>query len=52
MEWGLSQWAQNVALGRVSEPEDISSVVSFLAGKDSNYMTGQALIVDGGMAFN
>lgn len=52
VEWGLSQWAQNVALGRVSEPEDISSVVSFLAGKDSNYMTGQALIVDGGMAFN
>lgn len=52
VEWGLQQWAKDVALGRISEVEDVSSAVSFLAGKDSNYMTGQSLIVDGGMVFN
>ncbi|MFT9461547.1 MAG: (S)-acetoin forming diacetyl reductase, partial [Lentilactobacillus hilgardii] len=26
--------------------------VSFLAGKDSNYITGQTIIVDGGMQFH
>lgn len=32
-------------------PEDIASLVSFLAGKDSNKMTGQTMICDGGMYF-
>ena len=52
LEWGLQQWASSVALGRISEPEDVSACVSYLAGPDSNYMTGQALIIDGGMVFN
>ena len=34
---------------RLSEPEDVANVVSFLAGPDSNYITGQTIIVDGGM---
>lgn len=52
LEWGLQQWAKNVTLGRISEPEDVAACVSFLAGPDSDYMTGQALIIDGGMVFN
>ncbi|MFD1332231.1 (S)-acetoin forming diacetyl reductase [Methylopila musalis] len=52
LEWGLQQWAKNVALGRISEPEDVAACVSYLAGPDSDYMTGQALIIDGGMVFN
>lgn len=52
LEWGLQQWASSVALGRISEPEDVAACVSYLAGPDSNYMTGQALIIDGGMVFN
>jgi len=27
-------------------------VVSFLAGPDSEYITGQSILVDGGMVFN
>src|SRR5919197_2149698 len=30
-------------------PEDVAGVVAFLAGPDSDYMTGQALKVDGGL---
>jgi len=52
VEWGLEQWAKTVTLGRISEPEDVASCVSYLAGPDSDYMTGQALIIDGGMVFN
>ena len=52
LEWGLQQWAKSVTLGRISEPEDVSACVSYLAGQDSDYMTGQALIIDGGMVFN
>ncbi|MDR3437736.1 (S)-acetoin forming diacetyl reductase [Telmatospirillum sp.] len=52
LEWGLEQWAKTVLLGRISEPSDVAACVSFLAGPDSNYMTGQAVIIDGGMVFN
>ncbi|KAA1050869.1 (S)-acetoin forming diacetyl reductase [Pseudocitrobacter sp. 73] len=52
LEWGLQQWAKSVTLGRISEPEDVAACVSYLAGTDSDYMTGQALIIDGGMVFN
>ncbi|OCK75227.1 acetoin reductase family protein [Lepidopterella palustris CBS 459.81] len=33
-------------------PEDIAGLVSFLAGKDSNGMTGQSIICDGGIYFS
>lgn len=38
-----------IPLGRPEQPEDLGGVVSFLASRDSDYMTGQALIVDGGL---
>ena len=34
----------------MGKPEEIASVVSFLAGEDSNYITGQVICVDGGMS--
>lgn len=40
------------ALGRPSVPEDVAQLVAFLASADSNYMTGQAVIQDGGIIFN
>jgi 3-oxoacyl-[acyl-carrier protein] reductase len=39
--------AAQVALRRVGQPEEIASVVAFLAGDDSSYMTGQTLSVRG-----
>jgi meso-butanediol dehydrogenase / (S,S)-butanediol dehydrogenase / diacetyl reductase len=40
---------RNIPLGRPESPTDVAGVVAFLAGPDSDYMTGQALNVDGGL---
>jgi NAD(P)-dependent dehydrogenase (short-subunit alcohol dehydrogenase family) len=58
-EWGALEglgqgevWKRrirNIPLGRPERPEDVANVVAFLAGPDSDYMTGQALNVDGGI---
>ena len=38
-----------IPLARFGEPDDIAAAVSFLAGPESKYITGQTLTVDGGM---
>lgn len=39
------------ALGRTSTPEDVAKLVSFLGSADSNFVTGQTQLVDGGIIF-
>lgn len=51
-EWGMQQFAQHITLKRLSNASEVAACVSFLAGPDSDYMTGQAIIIDGGMVFN
>jgi len=38
-----------IPLKRPGSPEDVAKVVSFLAGPDSDYITGQVIVVDGGL---
>jgi 3-oxoacyl-[acyl-carrier protein] reductase len=38
-----------IALGRLGMPADIASVVAFLASEGASYITGQVIVVDGGM---
>ena len=42
--------ASGYALGRIGVPDDVAELVVWLAGDRSSYMTGQALILDGGGA--
>jgi meso-butanediol dehydrogenase/(S,S)-butanediol dehydrogenase/diacetyl reductase len=46
------QRAATVPLGRMERPEDVASVVGFLASDRAGYMTGQALSVDGGLVMH
>lgn len=39
----------HIDLNRFAKPEEIASVISFLASDDSSYISGQNIIVDGGM---
>jgi len=44
------QILQNIPLTRMGLPEDVAGVCLFLASKEANYLTGQTIKVDGGMA--
>jgi meso-butanediol dehydrogenase/(S,S)-butanediol dehydrogenase/diacetyl reductase len=41
-----------IPLGRLETPVDVAGVVAFLASPDADYITGQSIVVDGGMWFS
>lgn len=45
------KYADGIALGRPETPEDVAALVSFLARGDSDYITGQSIITDGGLVY-
>lgn len=48
-EAGLEAAAGFIPMGRVGEPEDIADVALFLASDAARYITGQVIVVDGGL---
>ncbi|MEM7446023.1 MAG: SDR family oxidoreductase [Pseudomonadota bacterium] len=45
----MENFAAGIPLGRVSSPEEVAGTVEFLISPASDYMTGQCLMIDGGM---
>ncbi len=43
--------ARGVPLGRLGQPEDVSPLVCFLLSENAGYITGQAILVDGGRSY-
>ena len=48
----LKKVTQNIPLGRMGEPEDVSGIVAFLASDEAKYITGSTFYVDGGLLWN
>ncbi len=48
----ISFWEQVTALHRLGEPADVVGPVAFFASDDAGFVTGQALNVDGGIAYH
>lgn len=48
----LSALLQNIPLNRLGQPQDVASMVAFLASSDADYITGATFFVDGGLLWN
>ncbi|MBL8157544.1 MAG: SDR family oxidoreductase, partial [Anaerolineae bacterium] len=44
------QLNKNIPLGRWGTVDDVAQATAFLASDDASYITGQVLVVDGGLA--
>jgi 3-oxoacyl-[acyl-carrier protein] reductase len=49
MTRGFDYSVESLPIARMGEPEDVAEAVVFLASNAANYITGQALNVDGGL---
>lgn len=45
------EFTSGILVGRPQQPNDVANLVSFLASEDSDYITGQTILTDGGMVF-
>lgn len=45
----IAEFSAGILRGRMAAPEDIVPTAVFLASSDSDYMTGQVIMIDGGM---
>lgn len=48
----LNALLHNIPLGRLGKPQDVASLVAFLASSDADYITGATFFVDGGLLWN
>jgi len=48
----LDALLSNIPLGRLGQPRDVASLVTFLASSDADYITGSTFFVDGGLLWN
>ncbi|KAJ8593323.1 short chain oxidoreductase [Rhizopogon salebrosus TDB-379] len=48
----ITQLVENRPLKHEGQPEDIASIVSYLASKEAHFITGQSISVDGGIVFS
>ncbi|MDV7186207.1 SDR family NAD(P)-dependent oxidoreductase [Lutibacter sp. TH_r2] len=46
----FASWANSILLGRIGKPEEVASVISFLASKDASFITAETIQIGGGQA--
>lgn len=45
----IARAQKSAVLGRMAEPEDVARVVAFLCTEEARHITGQVIVIDGGM---
>lgn len=48
-EWLVDRFKKFIPLGRMGKPQDIVNAIMFLAGEQASYITGQNIVIDGGL---
>lgn len=48
----MAAYSARIPLGRSQTTSDVAGLVSFLAGPDSDFLTGQAIVIDGGIVMS
>ena len=46
----FASWKNNIMLGRLGQPEEVASVVSFLSSEDASFITAETIQIGGGQA--
>ena len=49
-ERAIRQMEKDIPIGRLAKPSEIAKAVFFLANENNTYITGQELVVDGGLS--
>ena len=44
----MKDWTEQIPLGRLGKPEELASLIAFLASEKASYITGTSIQVDGG----
>jgi NAD(P)-dependent dehydrogenase (short-subunit alcohol dehydrogenase family) len=47
-----AEYSRRIGIGRIGVPEEVADVVAFVASHASRYITGQEILVDGGLSIN
>ena len=51
-EQAMEDRVKAIPLGRIGNPADVANLVSFLVSKNADYITGQSILVNGGIFFS
>lgn len=51
-EEATENYLKSIPLGRAGRPEDVANLIAFLASPESDYLTGEVIRIDGGLAIS
>lgn len=47
----MESWKNDILMKRLGRPEEVASVIRFLASEEASFITGEVIQINGGQAF-